>query len=174
MTDRTGIITFKGNPMTLEGPGVTAGQPAPDFTVTANDMSARRLSDYRGRVVVLSVVPSLDTPVCDTMTRRFNTEAQKLGDDVVVLTISMDLPMAQKRWCGAAGCDRVETLSDFKDHSFAKAFGLRIRELGLLTRAVYVIDADGVIRYEQIVPEVTDEPNYDEVLEAVKQITAAV
>ncbi len=170
MTERTGVITFKGTAMTLEGAGVAVGDAAPNFTATANDMSPRGLTDYRGKVVLLSVVPSLDTPVCDTMTRRFNEEAAKLGDGVVVLTVSMDLPMAQKRWCGATGSDRVVTLSDFKDHSFAKAFGLRIKELGLLARAVYVIDGAGTVRYSEVVSEVVNEPNYDAAIEAAKKL----
>ena len=169
MAERTGLIAFKGNPMTLEGDGVSVGQPAPNFTVHANDLSEKTLADYKGKTVVLSVVPSLDTPVCDLQTKRFNQEAAGLGGNVVVLTISLDLPFAQARWCGAAGADNVVTLSDYKDQSFAKAFGLRIKELGLLTRAVYVIDNDGVIQYEQIVGEVTDEPDYDAVLDALKQ-----
>lgn len=168
MSERTGAVTFKGSPLTIEGDEVTVGQRAPDFTVTANDMSTKSLSDYKGKAVILSVVPSLDTPVCDTMTRRFNEESSKLGDSVAVLTLSMDLPMAQTRWCATTKSDNVETLSDFKDHSFSKAFGLRIKELGLLARAVYVIDKEGMVKYGQIVTEVTDEPNYSAALDAAK------
>ena len=168
MSERTGAVTFKGSPLTIEGDEVAVGHRAPNFTVTANDMSTKSLSDYKGKVVLLSVVPSLDTPVCDTMTRRFNEESSKLGDGVAVLTISMDLPMAQKRWCAATDSDNVETLSDYKDHSFSKAFGLRIKELGLLARAVYVIDKDGMVKYGQIVTEVTDEPDYSAALDAAK------
>jgi len=166
MAERNGLVTLKGNPVTLEGAGITVGQKAPAFTVTANDMSAKTLADYSGKTLVLSVVPSLDTPICDLQTKRFNAEAAKLGSNVAILTISMDLPMAQKRWCGANDATNVVTLSDFKDRSFAQAFGLRIKQLGLLARALYVIDKNGVIQYEQIVPEVAQEPNYDDVLAA--------
>jgi thiol peroxidase len=170
VTERNGVITLKGNPVTLEGEGVQVGQKAPAFTVLANDMSPKTLADFAGRTVVLSVVPSLDTPVCDVQTRRFNEEAGKLGDKVAVLTISMDLPMAQKRWCGANNATNVVTLSDYKDRSFAQAFGLRIKQNGLLARALYVIDKDGVIQYEQIVPEIAQEPDYDAVLAAVTKL----
>ena len=110
--ERTGIITFQGNPLTLIGKGVSVGEAAPEFCVLANDLTPRTLADYKGKVLVISVVPSLDTPVCDMQTRRFNTEAAKLSDNVRILTISCDLPFAQTRWCGAAGVDAVETLSD--------------------------------------------------------------
>ena len=113
-------------------------------------------------------MPSLDTPVCDVETRRFNKEAAALPDTVAVLTISMDLPFAQARWCGAAGIDRVTTLSDYQDRSFAEAYGVLIGELKLLARAIFVVDAADTIRYVQIVPEITTEPDYDAVLAAVK------
>ena len=116
--ERTGIITFQGNPLTLIGKGVSVGEAAPEFCVLANDLTPRTLADYKGKVLVISVVPSLDTPVCDMQTRRFNTEAAKLSDNVRILTISCDLPFAQTRWCGAAGVDAVETLSDHRDLSF--------------------------------------------------------
>lgn len=170
MTERPGAITFKGNPMTLVGNTVAVGKPAPSFTAVGNDMKPVDLASYKGKVVILSSVPSLDTPVCDTETRRFNEEAGKLGDGVAVLTISLDLPMAQKRWCGAAGVENVKTVSDYKDRSFGQAFGLYIKELGLLARAVYVIDKDGVIQYEQLVTEVTQEPDYDAVIQAAKKL----
>ncbi len=128
MASSTATVTFKGNPVTLAGNPPEVGQKAPDFQLTANDMSAKKLSDYQGKVKLISVVPSLDTPVCDAQTRKFNEKAANLGDDVVVLTVSMDLPMAQKRWCGAAGIENVECLSDFKDHSFGQTYGLRIQE----------------------------------------------
>lgn len=170
MAERKGLVTLKGNPVTLEGEGVKVGQKAPDFTVLANDFSPRKLSDFNGKPVIVSVVPSLDTPICDIQTKRFNEEAGKLGDKVAVLTISMDLPVAQKRWCGANNATNVITLSDFKDRSFAQAFGLRIKENGLLARALYVIDKDGVIQYEQIVPEAAQEPDYDAALAAAKKL----
>lgn len=170
MAERPGAITFKGNPMTLVGNTATVGKPAPAFTAVGNDMKPVDLASHKGKVVILSSVPSLDTPVCDTETRRFNEEAGKLGDGVAVLTISLDLPMAQKRWCGAAGIENVTTISDYKDRSFSQAFGLYIKELGLLARAVYVIDKDGVVQYEQLVAEVTQEPDYDAVIQAAKKL----
>ncbi len=170
MKERSGVITFKGGPLTLVGEEIAVGQKAPDFTVVANDLSRVQPSSFAGKVVVVSSVPSLDTPVCDTETRRFNEEATRLGSDVKVLTISMDLPFAQARWCGAAGVSNVQTLSDHRDASFGTAYGVLIKELRLLARAVFVIDREGTIQYIQLVKEVTDEPNYDEVVKAVKKI----
>jgi thiol peroxidase len=161
-------VTMKGNPLTLVGNEVKVGQPAPDFEVIANDMSSVKLSSFKGKVCIICSVPSLDTSVCDMETRRFNEEAGKLGSDVAVLTISMDLPFAQKRWCGAAGVKNVQTLSDHRDASFGKAFGVLIPELRLLARAVFVLDRDGVIRYMQIVDELTNEPDYETALDAAK------
>jgi thiol peroxidase len=159
---------MKGKPLTLLGKEVKLGQPAPDFEVVANDMSAVKLSSYRGKVCIINSVPSLDTSVCDIETRRFNEEAGKLGSDVVVLTISMDLPFAQKRWCGAAGVKNVQTLSDHREASFGKGYGVLIKELRLLARAVFVLDRDGIIRYMQIVDELTNEPDYEAALDAAK------
>ena len=170
MQERTGIITFKGNPFTLLGPELKAGDKAPDFKVVDNSLTAVTLGSYSGKIKVISAVPSLDTPVCDTETRRFNQEAATLPDNVVVLTISLDLPFAQKRWCGAAGIDRVTTLSDYQDRSFATAYGVLIKELKLLSRSVFVIDASDTIRYIQHVPEVTSEPDYAAVLDAVRSL----
>lgn len=174
MSERTDVITMKGNPLTLCGNEVKVGDAAAEFEVLGNDLSAVNLSDYRSRVVIISAVPSLDTPVCDVQTRRFNEEATSLSDDVAVLTISTDLPFAQNRWCGAAGVDNVTTLSDHRDVSFGNAFGVLIKELRLLARAVFVIDRDGVIRYVQIVPELTNEPDYESALEAARSLLAAV
>lgn len=168
MQERNGIITFKGNPMTLLGPELKTGAAAPDFMAVDTTLTPRTLADYEGSIKIISSVPSLDTPVCDTETRRFNSEAAGLPGNVVVLTISLDLPFAQKRWCGAAGIDRVITLSDYQDRSFAAAYGVMIKELKLLTRAVFVVDAANILRYVQIVPEVTSEPDYQAVLAAVK------
>jgi thioredoxin-dependent peroxiredoxin len=170
MTERAQAITLHGNPFTLAGEPVRMGNPAPDVTLLDNDLNPVKLSDYRGKVVVLAAVPSLDTPVCDMETRRFNTEAAGLGDEVAILTISMDLPFAQKRWCGAAGVDQVVTLSDHKDGAFGLAYGLLIMELRLLARAVLVLDREGVIRYHQLVEEVSQEPDYDAALKAVKEL----
>lgn len=170
MKERESIVTMKGNPLTLLGEEVKVGDAAPEFEVTANDLSGVKLSDYAGKVCVILSVPSLDTPVCDVETRRFNEEAGKLGSDVVILTISMDLPFAQKRWCGAAGVENVVTLSDYIDASFGKAYGVLIKDLRLLARAVFVVDGSGIIRYVQIVPEIAEEPDYDAVLQAVKDL----
>lgn len=168
MEEQKRTVTMKGNPLTLTGNSAKVGQPAPDFEVIANDMSSVKFSSFKGKVCVICSVPSLDTSVCDTETRRFNEEAGKLGSDVVVLTISMDLPFAQKRWCGAAGVKNVQTFSDHREASFGKAYGVLIKELRLLARAVFVVDADGTIRYAQIVDELTNEPDYEAALNAVK------
>lgn len=170
MQERTGIITFKGNPFTLLGPALKVGDKAPDFMVVDNSLAAVTLANYSGKIKVISAVPSLDTPVCDTETRRFNLEAAALPENVAVLTVSLDLPFAQKRWCGAAGIDRVTTLSDYQERSFASAYGVLIKELKLLSRSIFVIDATDTIRYIQHVPEVTSEPDYAAVLTAVRAL----
>jgi len=171
MRERAGIIAMRGNPLTLVGKEIKVGDEAPDFVALANDLSPVRFSSFRGKVCVLSSVPSLDTPVCDAQTRRFNQEAERLGPDVAILTISMDLPFAQKRWCGAAGVSRVQTLSDHRDASFGTSYGLLIKELRLLARAVLLVDRDGIIRYIQLVREVTEEPDYGAVLSALGKLT---
>ncbi|AJF07284.1 thiol peroxidase [Geoalkalibacter subterraneus] len=168
--ERTGVITFKGNPMTLIGPDVGVGQSAPDFKVVDTGLQPVSLGDSAGKVRLITVVPSIDTPVCDTMTRKFNEQAAQLPDNVEVYTISMDLPFAQKRWCGNADIDKVKTLSDYQERSFGENYGILIKELKLLARAVFVIDAAGKIAYREIVPEVTDEPDYDAALAAVKKL----
>jgi len=170
MNERSGIITFKGNPFTLLGPALKVGDKAPEFSVVDNGLAAVSLASSAGKIRIISCVPSLDTPVCDTETRRFNQEAANLPGDVLVLTISLDLPFAQKRWCGAAGIDKVTTLSDYRERSFGQNYGVLIKELLLLTRAIFVIDGEGVIRYIQIVPEVTSEPDYAAVIAAAKQL----
>lgn len=161
-------VTMKGKVLTLAGSEVKVGELAPDFEVIANDMSTVKFSSYRGNVCIIASVPSLDTSVCDIETRRFNEEAGKFGGDVTVLTISMDLPFAQKRWCGATGVENVQTLSDYRDASFGKAYGVLIKELRLLARAVFIVDKKGTIRYIQVVNEVVSEPNYEAALNAVK------
>jgi thiol peroxidase len=173
MKERKGAVTFKGEPLTLVGEEVHTGGRAPDFEVIDTDLKPVHFSDFDGKVRIISSVASLDTPVCDQQTRRFNDELTALGSDVEVLTISMDLPFAQKRWCGAAGVERVKTFSDHRDASFGKAFGLLIKELRLLARAVYVVDRDGTVRYAQLVQEVTQEPDYDAALGAAKQCVGA-
>ncbi len=170
MEERTGVVTFKGAPLTLLGPQIKEGDMAPDFAGVANDLSTVRLSDYRGKICIIVAVPSLDTPVCDMETRRFNKEAAGLGNDVMILTLSMDLPFAQARWCGAAGVDKVITLSDHRTGAFGEAYGVMIKELKLLARAVFVVDQDGAVRYVEIVPEIAQEPDYNAVIEAVNQL----
>ena len=167
--EQKGVITFKGNPMTLVGNEVKVGQKAPDFKLTANDLSEVTLKSSAGKVRVVSVVPSVDTPVCDLQTKRFNDEASKLGDKAAIITVSLDLPFAQKRWCGAASATKVQLLSDYKDHSFGVAYGTRIKELGLLTRAVFVIDSNDQVQYVEYVKEVTEHPNYDAAIAAAKK-----
>lgn len=170
MKERSGIISMKGNPLTLLGDELKVGDRAPDAEVLSNNLSPVRLSSFRGKISIISSVPSLDTPVCDMETRRFNEEAGRLGDSVVILTISMDLPFAQKRWCGAAGVEKVMTLSDHRDAAFGKAYGVLIKELRLLARAVFVVDPQGIVQYIQLVKELTQEPDYEAVLDAVKRL----
>ena len=170
--ERTGEITFKGNPLTVIGPKLAAGDSAPDFCLLANDLSPVRLSGSAGKVRLVSVVPSLDTPVCDIQTRGFNQKLDALGEGVTGYTVSADLPFAQARWCGAAGVARMQALSDHRDMSFGDAYGTHIKELRLEARAVFVIDGAGVIRYVQYVPEVTSEPDYEAALAAVKALLA--
>jgi thioredoxin-dependent peroxiredoxin len=161
-------VTFKGNPVTLLGNEVKVGDQAPDFKVLANDLSEVTLQDSKGQVRLISVVPSLDTGVCDAQTRRFNEEAANL-DNVKILTVSVDLPFAQKRWCGAAGIENVQTLSDHRELSFGEAYGAAIKELRLLARAVFVVDSNDKVTYVEYVSEATDHPNYEAAVEAAKQ-----
>ena len=174
--DRQGLVTFKGAPITLRGHAVGVGDEAPDFTAVAPDLSTQSLHDYHGKVVIISVVPSLDTRVCDTMSRRFNVEAGKLGAKAVVLTLSRDLPFAQKRWCGVADATNLQVLSDFRDRSFGRSYGLEIASgplTGLLARAVLVVDRNGVVRYEEIVKDIAAEPNYDAAVQAANSLADA-
>ena len=166
---RRGAVKFKGNPMTLIGPELKPGTKAPEFEALGTDLSSVGLSSFKGKPVLISVTPSLDTPVCDAQAKRFNEEAAKLPH-VVVLNISMDLPFAQRRWCGASGAERIKTLSDHRDASFGTAYGALIQELRLLTRAIFVVDAGGTLRHVEYVPEVTAHPNYDAALAAVKSL----
>lgn len=168
--ERTGIATFKGNPITLIGPELKVGDQAPAFNLSKNLLEQATLSDYAGKVKLISVVPSLDTGVCDAQTRRFNEAASELGDDVIVLTISADLPFAQARWCGAAGVDRVVTLSDYRDNSFGKAYGVLIKEFVIDMRSIFVIDQNNVIQYVEYLPEMAEHPDYDKAVAAVKQL----
>lgn len=164
--ERTGVITFKGNGMTLVGPELSVGSPAPDFTAVDNGLQPVKLSDLKGQVVIISAVPSIDTPVCELQTKRFNEEAGKLN--AKVLTISCDLPFAQKRFCGAEGIENAVCLSDYQTRDFSEKFGVLIKELCLTSRAVFVIDKDGNLAYQDIVSEVTEHPDYDKALEAAK------
>lgn len=171
MAERTGAITMKGNPLTLVGNEWTVAEAAPDFVCLDTSLAPVKLSSFRGKTCVLSSVPSLDTPVCDLETKKFNEEAGRLGPNVQIVTISMDLPFAQKRWCGAAGVTRVQPLSDHRDASFGLAYGVLIKELRLLARAVFIVDPKGILRYAQLVKEVTNEPDYGAVWEALKKIS---
>ena len=170
--ERKNVITFKGGPLTLVGPELKIGDTAPDFTGVDAGLKPVKLSDFKGKTVVISAVPSLDTPVCETQTKRFNKEAA--GLNAKILTVSLDLPFAQKRFCDAFSIQNVTVLSDYKDHDFANKYGLMIKELGLLTRAVIVVGSNGEISHIEIVKEVTQEPNYQAALENVKKSTVAV
>lgn len=167
--ERTGIVTINGNPLTLVGNVVKVGDKAPDFTVLDAELKEVRLSDFKGKIKVISVTPSLDTPVCDLQARRFNEEAAKLPENVVVMNISMDLPFAISRFCTTAGIDRVKAYSDHRDASFGNAYGVLIKELRLLARSIFVVDEEDKIRHIEIVPEITNQPNYEMALEAVKK-----
>lgn len=164
------ITTMGGNAITLIGPELKVNDKAPDFTVLDNDLLPKTLADFQGKKKLISVVPSLDTGVCDAQTRRFNEEAAKLGDQVVILTISVDLPFAQKRWCGAAGVDQVVTLSDHRDVDFGQRYGLLIKELRLLNRAIFILDEKDVIRYIEIVGENTEHPDYETALSTLGKL----
>lgn len=162
-------VTINGNPLTLTGQAVKVGDKAPDFTVLDADLKEVRLSDFKGRIKLISVTPSLDTPVCDMQARRFNEEAAKLPEDVVVINISMDLPFAISRFCTTSGIDKVKAYSDHRDASFGNAYGVLIKELRLLARSIFVIDEEDVIRYIEIVPEIKNPPDYEKALEAIKK-----
>lgn len=168
--ERTNVATLKGNPITLVGAELKVGDQAPDFTLNKSLVDTSSLSDFAGKVKLISVVPSLDTGVCDQQTRKFNESAGDLGDQVVILTVSVDLPMAQARWCGAAGVDKVVTLSDYKERSFGIDYGVLIKELQLLMRSIFVVDADNKIQYVEYLSEMTEHPNYEAALEAAKKL----
>lgn len=168
--ERQGGVTFKGDPHTVRGEKLQVGQEAPDAPLVANDMSEVHISDYAGKVRLLSVVPSLDTGLCDAQTRRFNEEASAFDDNVVVLTISADLPFAQKRWCGNAGVERVETLSTYRDMAFAEAYGVYDSDWRVCQRAIFIVDEEGTIRYAEYVPEIAQEVDFDAALTALKEL----
>jgi thiol peroxidase len=168
--ERAGLVTFKGNPLTLLGQEIKVGDRAPNFQVVDKAMQPTTLESFRGKVKIITAVPSLDTPVCDTETHRFNEEAGKLPEKAVILTISMDLPFAQARWCAAAGVDKVQTFSDYRDRSFGLAYGVLIKQLKLLSRSVFIVDEQDFIRYVELVPEITQQPDYDRVMNAVRAL----
>jgi len=169
--ERKGVVTFQGNPLTLTGNEVRVGDKAPAFTVLDEKLNEVGLKDFSGKIKVISVTPSLDTPVCDIQARMFNTEAANLPSDVTVLNISMDLPFAISRFCVNAGIDKVKALSDHRDASFGNGYCVLIKELRLLTRSIFIIDKNDVIRYIEIVPEVANEPDYERALGELKKIT---
>jgi thiol peroxidase len=169
--ERKGVVTAQGNAVTLIGPELKAGDGAPDFTVLDKDLKETGLRDFTGKIKLISVTPSLDTPVCDMQARRFNQEAAGLPDTVAVLNVSMDLPFAIGRFCTTAGIDRVKAFSDHRDASFGTAYGVLIKELRLLARSIFVIDKDDKVSYVEVVPEITSHSNYDKALEAVKKLS---
>jgi thiol peroxidase len=169
--ERNNVVTAHGNPVTLIGKAIKEGDKAPDFTVLDGELKELTLKDLEGKIKVISVTPSLDTPVCDIQARRFNEEAAKFSPNVVVLNISMDLPFAITRFCTSAGIDRVKAYSDHRDASFGEAFGVLIKELRLLARSVFIIDASDVVRYAEIVPEITEHPDYERVIEKIGTMT---
>ena len=170
MAEKKDIVTMKGQPLTLSGTQPSVGDKAPDCELMGKDLKPVKLSSFENKVRIISSVPSLDTSVCDIMTRKFNEEAVNMGDDVVVLAISMDLPFAQDRWCIAADVKNVYMLSDHRSASFGQAFGVLIKDLRLLARAVFVLDREGIIRHIEIVNELANEPDYEAVLAAVKEL----
>ncbi len=164
--ERTGLVTFKGGPLTLIGTDLKVGESAPEFTATGKTMQPVKLSDFRGQVVVISSVPSLDTPVCQVQTQKFNQEAQAL--QATIITISCDLPFAHARFCDSFSVSNLVMLSDYREREFGMKYGLVLKELALLARAVLVIGKDGKVLYRQLVPEVSAEPDYAPVLAAAK------
>ncbi len=171
---RSGAVTFKGNPMTLAGKAVEVGKPAPDFTVHYFEGGLKKLSlaDLKGKPTILSVVPSLDTPVCAMQTKKFNEQLGALGDKVNAVTISLDLPFAMNRFCGAESIKNMRVGSDYQDRNFGESWGTLIEELKILSRAIFVLDADGKIVYAEYVPEVASEPNYETAMAALQGLVA--
>ncbi|MEX0939540.1 MAG: thiol peroxidase [Pirellulales bacterium] len=168
---RSGAVTFKGTPLTLAGQPVQPGQPAPDFTVHyfEGGLKTISLSDLKGKPTIISVVPSLDTPVCQTQTKTFNKSLSELGDRVNALTVSLDLPFAMNRFCGAEDIKNLRVGSDYQDRNFGNSWGMLIEELKILARGVFVLDADGNVVYAETVKEVAEEPNYEAALDALKK-----
>lgn len=168
--ERTGEITMKGGPLTLVGAKLGVGSKAPDFKLLTNDLAQVTLADFKGKVKLIAAVPSLDTPVCDTEIKRFNDEAAKISKDVVIIFVSADLPFAQKRFCGEFNIKKVKTLSDHRETSFGVNYGVLIKELRLLARAIFIVDKEDVVRYVQLVKELSSPPDYDAALLALKQV----
>ena len=166
-----GLVKSHGRPLTLSGPGIAVGETAQDFAVLDSEGAEVRLSDFPGRIKVISVTPSLDTPVCDLQLRRFNSEAAQLPAGIMVMNISMDLPYAISRFCTAAGIDRVKVLSDHRDAAFGTSFGVLIKELRLLARSVFILDGRNVLRYREIVPELSQHPDYEKALKALRAVS---
>ncbi len=166
--ERKGVVTFAGNPLTLVGNEVKAGDRALDVTLLDKEMKEVKLSDFAGKVKIISVTPSLDTPVCSLQASTFNKEAQTLADKIVVINVSMDLPFAIARFCSSAGITKVVTLSDHRDAAFGNSYGVLIKELRLLSRSIFVVDGAGTVKYVEMVPEITNEPDYKKALEAAK------
>ncbi len=168
--ERKGVVTFMGNPLTLEGNAVQPGDKAPPFTALDKEMKPVSLADFAGKVKIVSVTPSLDTPVCNLQATTFNKKAQSLSGDIVIINVSMDLPFAIARFCASEGIDRVTTLSDHKDAAFGNAYGVLVKELRLLARSIFVIDRSDVVRYVEVVPEMTNEPDYGKALAAAEKL----
>ena len=168
--ERKGKITFLGNPLTLIGTEKKIGEKADNFTVLDKELKEISLKDFTGKIKLISVTPSLDTPVCDIQARRFNQEAAKLPDDVVIINISMDLPFAISKFCTTAGIDKVKAYSDHRDASFGNAYGVLIKELRLLARSIFIIDRDDTIRYIELVRELSQHPDYDKALAELRKL----
>ena len=163
-------ITMNGLPAALSGKMLQLGEKAPDFKLVGNSLNIIQKQDFEDKLLVISCIPSVDTPVCDVETRRFNVLASKLSDQVRILTVSKDLPFAQARWCAAAGVENIIMASDYRNFGFCTDYGVLLEDLGLLTRAVFIIDGEGIIRYIQFVPEVSNEPNYDEIITEIQKL----
>jgi thiol peroxidase len=166
--ERKGVVTLKGGPLTLEGPEIRPGQKAPGFTALSQDLTPKGLADFKGRIKLIASVPSLDTPVCDTEIKRFNDEAAQASKDAVVIFVSMDLPFAQKRFCQEFDIDKVKTLSDHREADFGLNYGVLIKEMRLLARAIFIVGRDDTVKYVQVVKELSSPPDYDAALKALK------
>jgi len=170
LPQKKGLVAAKGKPLTLLGQELKVGDKAPEFQVVDNSLNPVKLSDFKGKVVLLSATPSIDTGICDLQAKRFNKMATEVSGDVVILSISVDLPFALARWCGATGSDKIKTLSDYQDWNFGLQYGLLVKESRLLARSVWIIDKNGVIQYIQIVPEMPTEPDYEDAFKALQKV----